>query len=68
MIKAGQVIVEQGEIREPVYGKTVHVAPEYDDGIEPDIAEWFEKYYSIQFRNYPVSAEYLHEQQEISCE
>jgi formylmethanofuran dehydrogenase subunit A len=68
VIKGGQVIVEQGEIREPVYGKTLHVAPEYDVGIEPDIAEWFEKYYSIQFRNYPVSAEYLHEQEEISCE
>jgi formylmethanofuran dehydrogenase subunit A len=67
VIKAGQVIVEQGEIRAPIYGKTLHVAPEYDAGIEPDIAEWFEKYYSVQFRNYPVSAEYLQAAEEIGC-
>ena len=26
----------------------------------PDIQEWFEQYYSIRFRNYPVSESYLH--------
>ena len=30
VIKSGRVIVEQGEIREESYGKTLHVAPEYD--------------------------------------
>ena len=30
VIKAGRIIVEQGEIREETYGKTLHVAPEYD--------------------------------------
>ena len=48
VIKAGQVIVEQGEIREPM-GGTLHVAPEYDRDVEADIAAWFEKYYSIHF-------------------
>ena len=38
VIKAGQVIVEQGEIRDPVHGKTLHVAPDYDRGVEADIA------------------------------
>ena len=32
VIKAGRVIVEQGEIREPTVGKTLHVAPDYDRG------------------------------------
>ena len=68
VIKAGQVIVEQGEIRDPVDGKTLHVAPDYDRGVEADIADWFEKYYSIRFRNYPVTEDYMHEHETIACE
>ena len=43
VIKAGRVIVEQGEIREDTYGKTLHVAPEYDRDVEPDISRWFDE-------------------------
>jgi formylmethanofuran dehydrogenase subunit A len=65
VIKSGRVIVEQGEIREDYYGRTLHVAPEYDPGLEQDIAAWFEQYYSIRFRNYPVGDEYLHDAQRV---
>ena len=68
VIKAGEVIVELGEIRDPVRGKTLHVSPDYDKGVEADIAEWFEKYYSIRFRNYPVTEDYMHEHETIACE
>jgi formylmethanofuran dehydrogenase subunit A len=61
VIKSGRVIVEQGEIRDPLIGKTLHVEPDYDRDAERDIQEWFEKYYSIRWRNYPVDASYLHE-------
>jgi formylmethanofuran dehydrogenase subunit A len=61
VIKSGRVIVEQGEIREPLDGKTLHVQPEYDRDVEGDIREWFEKYYSVAWRNYPVDSSYLHE-------
>ena len=61
VIKAGQVIVEQGEIRHTPIGKTLYVDPVYDHDVEPDIQEWFEKYYSIRWRNYPVDPGYLHE-------
>jgi formylmethanofuran dehydrogenase subunit A len=67
VIKGGVVIVDQGEIREPASGKLLYVAPEYDTAIERDIAEWFEKYYSIRFRNYPVSLDYLHDPEEVAC-
>ncbi|HVA51060.1 MAG TPA: formylmethanofuran dehydrogenase subunit A [Pirellulales bacterium] len=65
VIKAGQIIVEQGEIRQPVHGKTLHVAPEYDAGIEADIAAWFERYYSVRFRNYPVTFDYLEAAEQV---
>ena len=35
--------------------------------IETDVAAWFEKYYSIRFRNYSVPLEYLHDREEIAC-
>jgi formylmethanofuran dehydrogenase subunit A len=61
VIKSGRVMIENGEIRDPLIGKTLHVAPEYDREVESDIQEWFEKYYSIRWRNYPVDDSYLHE-------
>ncbi len=57
VIKAGRLLVDQGEIREPVMGKTLHVAPEYDREVEADIRGWFEEAYSIRWRNYPVGPE-----------
>jgi formylmethanofuran dehydrogenase subunit A len=65
VIKSGVLIVDQGEIREPLTGKLLYVSPEYDTSIESDIAEWFEKYYSIRFRNYTVPLDYLHGAEEV---
>src|SRR5712692_3535918 len=59
VLKAGRLIVEQGEVREDLYGRTLHVTPEYDEGVLPDIQKWFEAYYTIQFANYPVDDHYL---------
>jgi len=59
VIKAGEVLVEEGEIRQSPVGKTLYVSPDYDQEVESRIADWFEQYYSIQFRNYPVSEHYL---------
>jgi formylmethanofuran dehydrogenase subunit A len=59
VIKAGEVIVEQGEIRQDAEGATLHVTPAFDEGLLPDIQEWFEEYYTIQFANYPVDPHHL---------
>jgi formylmethanofuran dehydrogenase subunit A len=59
VIKGGQVVVEKGEVRQDLYGRTLHVTPAYDEGVVPDIRKWFEAYYTIQFANYPVDPEYL---------
>lgn len=67
VIKSGRVLVEEGDIRENFLGKTLHVAPSYDVGMEQNIAEWFEQYYSIRFRNYPVSDHYLQDHEQIGC-
>jgi formylmethanofuran dehydrogenase subunit A len=59
VIKAGEVVVEQGEVRKDLEGTTLHVGPEYDTGVVPDIERWFEEYYTVRFANYPVDAHQL---------
>ena len=67
VIKSGVIVVEEGEIRTDYRGTTLHVAPDYDSGVESQIHEWFEQYYSIRYRNYPVADDYLHNAQRIDC-
>lgn len=59
VLKAGEIIVEKGEIRKDIYGSTLHVQPAYDEGLVPDIQRWFERFYTIQFANYPVDDSYM---------
>jgi formylmethanofuran dehydrogenase subunit A len=56
VLKNGVLVVEKGEIRAELFGRTLHVVPGYDEGVLPDIRKWFEAYYTIQFANYPVDA------------
>src|SRR3712207_7116145 len=50
-------------------GRTLHVTPAYDEGTLPDIKDWFESYYTIQFANYPVDPSYLAQGGvEVACE
>ena len=62
-----EILVEEGDIREEHFGKTLHVAPDYDPMAEQHIGEWFEQFYSIRFRNYPVGREYLHAAEQVAC-
>jgi formylmethanofuran dehydrogenase subunit A len=59
VLKGGRVVVERGEVREELFGRTLHVVPGYDEGALPDIKKWFESYYTIQFANYPVDEHYM---------
>jgi formylmethanofuran dehydrogenase subunit A len=59
VIQGGRMVVENGEIRGAVDGRTLYVAPEYDRGVEADIADWFEQAYSVRFRNYAVDESYV---------
>ena len=66
VIRRGEVVVDGGEIRAQTDGRLLHVAPTYDEACMPDIQQWFEENYSIQFRNYPVDPSYLHENEVIA--
>lgn len=68
VIKSGKIIVDDGDLREPSNGRTLFVTPEFDHGVEENISEWFEQFYSIRFRNYPVSDHYLENPLPVACD
>ena len=59
VIHRGDLVVDDTEVRSNKTGTLFHVAPSFDADVVPDIQEWFEKFYTIQFRNYPIDDEYL---------
>ncbi len=54
VLKAGEVIVDDGDLKAWPDGQTLVAAPELDPADEPAIAAWFEASSTIQFANYPV--------------
>ena len=59
VIKGGQIVIEEGEVRATVEGRSLHVQPKYDPKIEEYIRPLFQQYYTIAFDNYPVEIERL---------
>ena len=57
VIKSGEVIVEEGELRKSVEGRAYAVRPEYDEAIEDYLRPLFQQYYTMSFENYPVTPE-----------
>jgi formylmethanofuran dehydrogenase subunit A len=59
VIKDGQAVVEDGELRAAGAGRLVRVGAEYDPSIEPALEKLFEDRYSVQFGSYPVQEPWL---------
>jgi formylmethanofuran dehydrogenase subunit A len=54
VFKAGELVVEQGEIRATPFGTTLATNPSYDTDRLPDIQQWFESNYSLRLANFGV--------------
>jgi formylmethanofuran dehydrogenase subunit A len=59
VIKGGQIVVEEGDVRAVTEGREFVVHPECDNAIEEYLRPLFEKVYTISFENYPVDLERL---------
>jgi formylmethanofuran dehydrogenase subunit A len=59
VIKGGDVIVEEGEIRQVTEGRQFVVRPAFDEAIEAYLRPEFQKVYPMSFDNYPVEMEHL---------
>ncbi len=52
VLKGGETIVDDGEIRAAPAGQTFTTTPTYDAERVPALRDWFEQHYSIRFANY----------------
>jgi formylmethanofuran dehydrogenase subunit A len=55
VLKAGTLVVEEGQLRRAPSGKRIFVQPGYDDTLLRDLGKYFESYSSVQLANYPVT-------------
>jgi formylmethanofuran dehydrogenase subunit A len=61
VLKAGEIVCENGEFRHIPFGLLHAVNPSFDDGWLPHFRNWFQDNYSIQFDNFAVDDSYLQE-------
>lgn len=57
VIKAGEIVVEEGDIRNVHEGREFIVQPAFDGAIEDYLRPLFQQYYTMSFENYPVPLE-----------
>jgi formylmethanofuran dehydrogenase subunit A len=57
LIKAGEVVLDDGDLRAAPDGTTRRVQPDYDPENVPEIAAWFERDSSIRLANFPIQDE-----------
>jgi formylmethanofuran dehydrogenase subunit A len=57
VIKGGEVVIEEGELRQVVDGRGYVVRPEFDAKVEEYLRPVFQQYYTMSFDNYPVEEE-----------
>ena len=57
VIKGGEVVIEEGEIRETPDGREFIIQPKYESDTEAFLQPLFEDLYTMQFENYPVEIE-----------
>jgi formylmethanofuran dehydrogenase subunit A len=57
VIKGGEVVVEEGDIRKVTEGREFLVQPAYDETIEDFLRPLFQQVYTMSFENYPVEME-----------
>ena len=67
VLKDGSLIIEEGELRRVVAGRTYFAAPGYDSSVEGLVRKHFEQAYSVRFDNYPVDLHYLPRHEVIPC-
>jgi formylmethanofuran dehydrogenase subunit A len=67
VIKGGDVVLEEGEIRNPVAGRGIVVRPTFDEKVADYIRPLFQQYYTMSFDNYPVEMERLENPDVRAC-
>lgn len=67
VIKTGEVVVEEGDIRARGEGREFVVRPTFDPAIEGYLRPLFQQFYTMSFDNYPVELERVEGADVRSC-
>jgi formylmethanofuran dehydrogenase subunit A len=54
VLKAGPVVVDEGQLRRAPAGRRLRLAPGYDDAVLPGLRRHFDRHSTVRFENYPV--------------
>lgn len=57
VLKEGEIVVREGEIVQSLDGKTLFVVPPEVGDVDQELRADFEKYYTIEFENFPIELE-----------
>jgi formylmethanofuran dehydrogenase subunit A len=67
VLKAGTVVVEEGQIRALAEGRVFLVKPDFDPAIEDFLRPTFQKLYTLSFENYPTEMTRLKHPETVAC-
>ena len=67
VFKAGEIVVEDGDIRETPIGSEFMTMPDYDPGTDDYLKPLFEDCYTMQFENYPVEMQRIEKPEIQDC-
>src|SRR5687767_10069077 len=56
VIKGGELVVEEGQLRRAPAGRRLHVRPPFDAAVERGLRRYFDQYATVSFDHYPVGA------------
>jgi formylmethanofuran dehydrogenase subunit A len=59
VLKGGEVVVREGEIVRQVFGRSIFVDPPEPAGIEGELRDDFEKFYTVRYDNYRLPVEHF---------
>lgn len=67
VIKGGEIVIEDGDIREAPQGREFLIKPPCDPGIDAFMRPLFEDCYTMSFDNYPVNIERIEHHEMRPC-
>jgi formylmethanofuran dehydrogenase subunit A len=67
VIKGGEIVIEEGDIRATPEGREFMIKPSYDPSTEEFLRPLFEEKYCMSFENYPVEMERIEQPDIQDC-
>jgi formylmethanofuran dehydrogenase subunit A len=68
VLKGGEIVIEEGDIRETPEGREYLIQPSFDPDTEQFLRPLFEDRYCMSFENYPVEIERIEHAQIQDCD